>query len=66
MIKRGCQKHLDNMPDHPELQEIQKIVSTNTAYIIHKCSSIEHNFVSLFIIIYLYIFFYFYNNLKIT
>ena len=40
MIKKGCQKHLDTIPGESQLQEIQKIVLTSTAHILHKALSI--------------------------
>ena len=40
MIKKGCQKHLDTISGEPQLQEIQKIVLTNTAHILRKALSI--------------------------
>ena len=40
MIKKDGQKHLDTISGEPQLQEIQKIVLTNTAHILRKALSI--------------------------
>ena len=40
MIKKGTQAHLDKIPGHHSIQEIQKIVLTSTAHILRKTLSI--------------------------
>ena len=40
MIKKGTEKHLDKIPESPNLGELQKITLTGTAHILRKTLSI--------------------------
>ena len=39
VITKGVEKYLDKIPDHPNLQEVQKITLTGTSHILRKALS---------------------------